>query len=353
MSWPVHIIGTSCISPQPSFDRDVLEEVVAYDRHPLRAITPELKRYVDPVRGRRMARVSRFGMACALNALERAGVKEPGGIIVGTGLGCMESTERFLETMIANDEMMVNPTAFIQSTHNAVAGQIALALKSRVYNYTYLHKGLSFTSALFDAFVQVRDEGGRDLLAGGADIITEDHYAIQRRTGSLKGEQVHNLEVLRSRDRGAIGGEGSAFFVLDQRPRHADDVRLLDVDIRFAPALPDAAEHLHTILDRNGVGPDVIDLVVLGQNGDVEADLAYAPAMRLFPRATIAAYKLLSGDYYTANAFGTWYTWSALRSGRVHPEVRLQEGRKGPYRRALLYDRFRGGDHSVVLMEYG
>ncbi|MCB0790683.1 MAG: beta-ketoacyl synthase chain length factor [Flavobacteriales bacterium] len=351
MKGPVHIIGASCISPQDTFDRDGIASVKGYDGHPLHAIAPDLRRYIDPVRGRRMARVSRFGMATALNALERAGVRDPGGIIVGTGLGCMESTERFLDTMIANAEMMVNPTAFIQSTHNAVAGQIALALGSRACNFTYLHKGLSFPSALFDAFVQVRDEGNERVLAGGVDIITDDHFAIQRRSGLLKEEGVGNLGVLEHGGPGAVCGEGAAFFVLDGRPGQGTDVRLVEVDIHYAPDLPDAAAHVRSILQRHMLEPDAIDLVVVGPNGDAMDDPAYGPVMELFPTATVTAFKPLCGEFYTANAFGTWYAWSSLVQGRVHPEVLLRGEAQRPFRRALFYDRFRGCDHSVVIME--
>ncbi len=173
------------IGPQPGFDRDDLERVVRYDAHPLKSIEPDLNRYIEAMRGRRMAKVARIGIGCGLNALERAGVKVPEAIIVGTGLGCMESTERFFGSLIQQDEMLPNPTAFIQSTHNNVAGQLALAVKCTGANFTYLHRGLSFTSALLDGLVQVGLEGARHVV-GGAEVILEDYFITQRHSGIWK-----------------------------------------------------------------------------------------------------------------------------------------------------------------------
>ena len=85
---PVYITGASAISPQPTFDRDDLEKVVAYDTHPLNVIVPDITGYVDPNRVRRMTRHTRIGLMAALNALKRADVKEPSAVIMGTGDGC-------------------------------------------------------------------------------------------------------------------------------------------------------------------------------------------------------------------------------------------------------------------------
>ena len=66
MKRPVHIVGASAIGPQPVFDTDRSMEVVGYDVHPIKAILPDLKRYIDPVRGRRMEKVARIGIGTAL-----------------------------------------------------------------------------------------------------------------------------------------------------------------------------------------------------------------------------------------------------------------------------------------------
>lgn len=351
MRKPVHIIGASTIGPQPGFDADALERVLPHDASPVRIVEPDLKRYIDPVRGRRMAKVARVGLGCGLNALERAGVERPEAIIVGTGLGCVESTDRVFASVLLRDEEMPSPSAFIQSTHNNVAGQLALAVKCTGYNFTYLHRGLSFTSALLDAWLQVGAEGVRNVLVGGLEVITDEYVTTQRHSGIWKQGPVRNLDVLGSTGTGALCGEGAAFFVLDSTARSADAVRITDVDISYRGGAEGITERVRAFLGRNGLAPGDIDLVMLGPNGDAVQDRAYDPVRALFPQATAAAYKPLCGEFYSANAFGLWLCWSAMVSGGVPAETVLQGRAHGGFRRVLLYDHFQLKDHSLVLLE--
>ncbi|MCB0793476.1 MAG: beta-ketoacyl synthase chain length factor [Flavobacteriales bacterium] len=351
MKGPVHIIGASAIGPQEVFDRDGLEAVTVHDGHPMKAIEPDLIRYIDPVRGRRMAKVAKYGISNALNAMERAGVKDPQAIIVGTGLGCMESTERFFGPLFQNDEQLLNPTAFIQSTHNNVAGQIALRTGCTGYNYTYLHRGASFTSALLDGAMQVGLEGAERVLVGGCDVVTSDYYLIQRRSGLWKQHQVRNVDVLQDGTPGALCGEGSAFFVLDPGQDHRGSVRLVDVDMSFNGEVHEVAHHIQERLERSSFDPQEVDLVMLGYSGDAASDGTYDPVRALFPNATVACFKPLCGEYYTANAWGTWLTWSALVSGRLPQEIILGGPARDRFQRAVLYDHYLQRDHSLVLLE--
>jgi 3-oxoacyl-[acyl-carrier-protein] synthase II len=344
-----YIIGASAISAQPVFDRDAPEHVVSYDTHPLSAIMPELSRYIAPMRSRRMTRLVRLGIMSGMNAMERAAVTSPGAIIVGTGDGCKHSTERFLTNMIEHDEQVPDPTAFIGSTHNSVAGQIALAAGSNVYNYTYLHRGLSFTSALVDGMLHLQ-EGTRNVLVGAVDVITPDFITTQKLSGLWKQEVARNLDVLRSTDRGALAGEGSAFFVLDSEPRGASSMEVLSAELFFDPNGESVERRINGMLSGSQRRAEDIDLLMLGYNGDAFEDRAYDHVRTLFPNAAVAAYKHLTGEYYTANAQGAWFTWSALASGSLPVECMLHGNAIGPFQTALVYDHFQRKDHSLLLM---
>ena len=344
-----YIIGASAIGAQPVFDRAAPERIVPYDTHPLNAIVPDLSRYIAPMKARRMTRIVRLGIMSAMNAMERAGVKSPGAIIVGTGDGCKHSTERFLTNMIEHDEQVPDPTAFIGSTHNSVAGQIALAAGSNVYNYTYLHRGLSFTSALVDGMLNLQD-GVRNVLVGAVDVITADFMTTQKLSGLWKDGNVRNLDVFKTSDRGALAGEGSAFFVLDSVPIGSDPVEIVAAEMAYGLEADEVDRMIADVLSNSGRTPEDVDLLVLGCNGDALEDRAYERVRSLFPRAAVAAYKHLTGEYYTANAQGAWFTWSALASGGLPSECMLQGSGAGPFRTALLYDHFQMKDHSLVLM---
>lgn len=347
MSKAVYIIGASAISPQPTFDRDDLETVVAYDTHPLNVIMPDIAGYVDPNRVRRMTRHTRIGLMAALNALKRADVKEPSAVIMGTGDGCKDSVARFLDNMIDHDETVANPTAFIGSTHNSLAGQIAMAVNSKAYNYTYLQRGLSFPSALMDGLMHVGMEGARNVLVGAADVITPDFYITHRRTGLWKNHEVKNLEVLQSTDNGALAGEGSAFFVLDSEPVK-DAVEILGVDAFFKPGEVHVKDRAEKLFAKKNRTLNDVELVLLGYNGDYTQDQAYDTVRAQFQNATIACYKPLFGEFYTANALGVWMGYSAIRSGSIPKEITLQGRSSGGFKNVLIYDHYQLKDHVLV-----
>ena len=62
-----------------------------------------------------------------------------------------------MNALMDNREQMLNPTAFIQSTFNTVGAQLALLLKIHAYNVTYVHRGLSFESALIDGIISIAE----------------------------------------------------------------------------------------------------------------------------------------------------------------------------------------------------
>ena len=96
---------------------------------------------------RRMSRILRNAVSCSLAALRDGDVDLPDAIITGTGMGCMENSEKFLIDMCRYGESCLKPSLFMQSTHNTISSQIAIALKCHGYNNTYSHNGISFESA--------------------------------------------------------------------------------------------------------------------------------------------------------------------------------------------------------------
>ena len=173
----MYITGIGNISPQHHFDGAAfLESPLAYAGNRLFCEEPDYKKYIGPVQIRRMGRVVKMGIAGARMAMENADVPMPDAIIVGTGLGCLEDTEKFLRVMLDDREQTAAPTPFISSTHNSVAGAIALQIKCLGYNYTYVHKGFSFVSCLYDAALQMQLNGAGHVLVGGIDELTDTKY---------------------------------------------------------------------------------------------------------------------------------------------------------------------------------
>lgn len=76
---------------------------------------------------------------------------------------------------------ILSPTAFIQSTHNTISGQISLDLKNHAYNMAHTQNALSFEVALKDGLL-CADEGKHAVLVGAAD---EAIPFLERLRGSL------------------------------------------------------------------------------------------------------------------------------------------------------------------------
>ena len=131
----VYIRGTGNISPQDTFEQGKFpEEIRTFDTPYLYAVEPDYKSYIKPILLRRMSRMLKMGVVAANYALREANVEKPDAIITATGLGMLEDTEKFLGSMIDNGERLLNPTAFIQSTHNTVGAHIAVMLNCHTAN---------------------------------------------------------------------------------------------------------------------------------------------------------------------------------------------------------------------------
>lgn len=128
-------------------------------------IAPDYKAWINPLALRRLSTILRMGIATAKSV---SGGNEFDAISYGTSLGCLTDTEKFLQVINTVSGDVFSPTAFIQSTHNTIAGQISLELKNHAYNMTHTQNTLSFEVALLDALLQIR-EGKKHVLTGAAD----------------------------------------------------------------------------------------------------------------------------------------------------------------------------------------
>jgi 3-oxoacyl-[acyl-carrier-protein] synthase II len=189
-----YIRSASSVSPQNTFgDAGFLNDIVEYTDTRLKAIEPDYKAFIDPKQIRRMSHIIKIGVAAAHDCLNKANITMPGAIITGTALGCIEDTVTFLTRIIEMQEEMLPPTAFIQSTHNTVAAQIALMLKCHNYNNTFVHKGVSFENALIDSLMFLNEGEADTVLVGGTDEMTDSSFAILTRLGLYKRKPVSNL----------------------------------------------------------------------------------------------------------------------------------------------------------------
>ena len=340
------INGISAISPQNTFAEEILlNDAKEYcDVRFMRCVEPQYSGFIDPMVSRRMSRIIKMGVYSALKCLRDAGIKVPDAIITGTGMGCVEDTGKFLTSIYENEEKLLNPTPFIQSTHNTVAASIALILKCHGYNNTYGHRGFSFESALIDAMMLLKEEQADNILAGALDELNPDLFAITDRLGFWKKKAVSNMRLKDSKSRGTIAGEGTAFFSLSRMKSEKSFARISSVKTLLKP---DNQQKIENSLIETGKP----DLVILGINGDLAGDKIYNKLRRgLFRDVPAAWYKHLCGEYDTSTAFALAMAAGIIREQRVPEIMKLDNGPVGGIRKILIYNHLRNVNHSAIMV---
>ncbi len=348
----IYINGLGNLSPQKTTDSSrFLDEVNRVQSNRLACIEPNYRDFISPDILRRMGRLIKMGIASSRICLEDAGCKMPDAIITGTGLGCMEDTEKFLTTMVRNKEELLTPTSFIQSTHNTVSAQIALLLKCHNYNFTYVHRGWSFESALLDAMIQLRNGRASTVLAGGMDELTNGSFEITRRLGHWRTKPADTFDLLKTTARGSIAGEGSAFFLLSSAPGDNTYAVLSGLHTFNRKASPFALPRiLNEFLERSGTSPGEIDLAVCGFNGDTSSAGPYKELTGSLNSAGIAAWKHLSGEYMTSSAFALWMSSMIIKNQRVPEAAVIRAPGSGAIKTILIYNHYLDLNHSFILI---
>lgn len=348
------IRGIGNISPQPTFDNTAfLEEVREFASAWLQVVEPDYKQYIQPMQLRRMSRLLKMGVTAAGICLKDAGVEKPDAIITGTGLGMMEETEKFLNGILDNGEQLLNPTPFIQSTHNTVGASIAVMLGCNNYNLTYVHGPISFENALLDSLMWLAERPGDRVLLGGIEELTSDHFKVTDSMGFWKTGPVNNLNLLHLHSGGTIGGEGASFFLLTDQEDPMNYAQIIGLSTKFNPGRKlQAASFMEEFLAENNLKTTDIDVVILGLNGDPENDAIYEPIQMLFRQETIQAYyKHLCGEHYLASSFALWLAAKISQKQQVPEVIRVNEfSGTGALKNILICNHYKNLHHSFVLV---
>ncbi len=345
----VYLKGTGNISPQKTWeDIPLLSQPLTYQGDKLTCYEPDYSKFIDLKQLRRMSRIIKMGVAAGSMALQEAGVKIPNGIITGTGYGCLSDTGIFLGKMIENQEQALNPTPFIQSTHNTIGSQIALLIHCLGYNQTYTQRAFSFENALLDAMLELADSPSQSILVGGVDEITPVSHAIQKRFGIYKNE-VSSLDLFRLPTKGTLNGEGAAFFVLSGESTGSSGVCIEGVKTMYKPG-NDLREEIFSFLKSFSLTPEDIDLVLLGKNGDKKSDGAIEfTSSSYFASSSVGVFKHLCGEYPTASAFALWLSAKIVAENFIPEPVVLRDANR-PLKRLLIYNSYFGKQHSMILL---
>jgi len=346
------INGIGCVSTQETTNSEKgFQDFKELEENVVHVHKPNYRGFIPPATIRRMSVGVKMGVVASSIALKDAKMELPEAIITGSGMGCLQDSEKFLKNIIDNDEQFLTPTAFIQSTHNTVGAQIALGLRCKAYNVTYVHDATSFESSLIDAMMML-DEGNKNVLIGGVDEIGNYTTQLHKLIGHVKEEDTLKHGVLHSNSKGTIYGEGAQFFVLEDKKTENSYAKIVDAAIYNRLSEEEISRKLEDFLTKNNCSLTEIDTVVFGVNGDSEFDGIYNNLQdSIFQKTPQIYYKHLSGEYDTASAFGFWVACKMIKEQKIAENLRLNTVKKSSIKNVLLYNQYRGENHSFVLLK--
>lgn len=346
MKQALYIKSAVAISPQKSFEEEgFLRPTVISANGKLFAIDADYRQYISPVAIRRMSRLMKMTISCAMEALKRAAVAIPDAIITGTGRGGVTDMEHFVKDMIRLEEGAMNPTAFIQSTYNSPNGWIAMQSKCTGYNQTYVHRGCSFELALQDAqMLAAETDAPINMLVGCFDELTDDYYHIRRKRGYWKNPGVASNQLFEHPELvGTIAGEGASFFVLSNEKQDAL-CEIRNLKIVYKATAKNIGKALQELLSEENLAASDVDIFLTGENGDSRQSELYYEAFETLKAVERLNFKHYCGEFDTALGFATWYAVQLLKSFYA-----ADAGSKN----LLLINHYILGSASLILLKKG
>lgn len=346
----MYITDLKTISPQATYSNELLSgKIQSYNQLIYPALEPNYLEFIPKGLLRRMGKAVRMGVGVGLPLVKKH--SDIDGILIGTANGGLEDCIKFLNQIVEYDEGVLTPTNFVQSTPNAVAGQLALMGENRGYNTTYTNGGTSFESALLDALVLFEEGDHEKLLIGGLEEISDYNYNIDSLAGKYKEEIVSNEELLSSHTEGTICGEGASLFIVEKNPKEYL-AKIIDVAQITYPSEKDIERLADNFLKRNNLSSSNIDCVMLGYNGDIRQNESYDHIKNtLFPASEVLSFKNLVGDFRTASSFAVWLSAHILNgSTEILPHITLKESNREERKNILIYNHFDKVRHSFILL---
>ena len=158
---------------------------------------PSVSEFVKPMEARRMSRLMKAAVLSSMRALREAGVESPDAIITATAYGAVELSERLLNQLADNEPL--KPTWFMQSTHNTIAGELAIRTRCHGYNITYTQGVQSLDWALRDAKRLIRQGRCNTVLVEYHDETTPLFRQLMERSGrDCQSEEVKSIAIILS-----------------------------------------------------------------------------------------------------------------------------------------------------------
>ena len=273
---------------------------------------------------RRMSPPSRLALVAAAGALQEAGLTpqpEPDprlAVVASLAFGPSSYTTRLFEQILDEGPAAASPALFTECVANAAVAQVNAVLRAAGPSYALAQGEAGPLRAVARAATEIGLGRARRALAGAVEEMPPLVHALLDRLGALQAPAGSTGEQGRPFDRDRRGfhaAEGATFLLLEEereaRERGATVLaRLLAAGSAFDATAPAAgfgtgaarlAQALRTSLDRAGLGPAAVDLIVSGASGSRGGDRLESEMIRAawggHPLPPVLAPKAVTGEY--------------------------------------------------------
>jgi len=265
--------------------------------------------YLDPKEVRHYDRYTHFAVAAADAALADAGLrredlpKEKTGIVVGSGMGGVETFMENARSLIEKGPRRVSPFFVPATITNIAAGLLAIRYGTNGVNYAIVSACATGAHAIMDGLMLIRQGYMDVVIAGGSEAaITDISIAGFAAAKALSRNNANGRTASRpfdlARD-GFVIGEGAGILILERKDRALNRGARIWAEVCGAGASSDAF-HITTPPD-DGKGAALAMLMALAdarlQPQDIGYINAHATSTPLGDIAETSAIKSVLGDH--------------------------------------------------------
>ncbi len=349
-NWEALAAGRSGVRAITRFDASILPSRIAGE---IPDFEPE--RFIERKELKKMDPFIQYAVAAAQMAMEEAGLAAPmarperTGVIVGVGIGGLDSLESAYHHFAAHDVRRVSPFFIPKLIPNMAPGHIAMRYGARGPNYATTSACASGAHAIGDAVLHIRDGRQDVMLAGGAEapicLLGVGGFTAMRALATGFNDEPERAS--RPFDRGREGfvvAEGAGMLVLEGLDHAtARGAHILAEIAGFgancdayhmtqpSPGGEGAAECMAQALADAGVTPDAVGYVNAHGTGTPHNDEAETAAIkRLFgeyaPRVAVSSTKSMTGHLLgAAGAVEAIFTVLTVARGLLPPTINLDD----------------------------
>lgn len=218
--WDNLLKGQSGIGPITRFDSSQFPTRIAGE---VKDFEPSM--YIDKKEAKRMDRFTQFAVAGARMAVEDAGIdleklqKDRTGIVLGSGIGGMETLEETARVLHEKGPGRVSPFFVPMMIGNMAAGQVAIALGVTGPSITVVTACASATNAIGDAFKLIQRGAADVVITGGTEAsitpLALAGFCAMKALSTRNDQPQQASRPFDAQRDGFVMGEGAGIVVLE------------------------------------------------------------------------------------------------------------------------------------------